>query len=97
MSKADFSLLSSEHEEALLTELQRFPEMVETAARNYEPHQTTYYLRDLANAFHSYYNAVKFLDATEAERNARLALVTATKQVLANGLQLIGVTALEKM
>lgn len=97
VSKADFSLLTGEHEEALLMQLERFPEMVETAASNYEPHQTTYYLRDLANAFHSYYNAVKFLDANEAERNARLALVAATKQVLANGLQLIGVTALEKM
>lgn len=97
LSKADFSHLQSEHEETLLTQLARFPEMLETAARNYEPHQTTYYLRDLANAFHSYYNAVKFLDADEAERNARLALVAATRQVLANGLQLIGVTALEKM
>ena len=97
VSKADFSLLTGEHEETLLTQLARFPEMVETAARNYEPHQTTYYLRDLANAFHSYYNAVKFLDADDAERNARLALIAASKQVLANGLQLIGVTALEKM
>ena len=97
VSQADFSLLKGEHEEILLTQIEKFPEMIETAARNYEPHQTTYYLRDLANAFHSYYNAVKFLDADETERNARLALISATKQVLANGLELIGVTAPEKM
>ena len=80
-----------------MTLLQRFPEVVETAANNYEPHQITYYLRDLATAFHSYYNAVKFLEADTAERDAMLALSRATQQVLKNGLSIIGVGAPEAM
>jgi len=77
--------------------VQRFPEVVENAAENYEPHQITYYLRDLATAFHSYYNAVKFLEAESAERDAMLALTRATQQVLRNGLLIIGVGAPEAM
>ena len=97
IESADFSLLASDHETALMTLLQRFPEIVESAAENYEPHQITYYLRDLATAFHSYYNAVKFLEADTAERDAMLALSRATQQVLKNGLLIIGVGAPEAM
>jgi len=94
---ADFSVLESDHETALMTLLQRFPEVVENAAANYEPHQITYYLRDLATAFHSYYNSVKFLEAEAASRDAILGLSRATQQVLKNGLNIIGVGAPEAM
>ena len=94
---ADFSQLSSEHEQTLLTSLQRFSEIVNAAAANYEPHQITYYLRDLATAFHSYYNTVKFLEAEPAARDAMLALSAAVQQVLKNGLGIIGVGAPETM
>lgn len=97
IKQSDFSLLDAEHELALLTLLQRFPEVVESAASNYEPHQLSYYLRDLATAFHSYYNSSKFLDAEAAQRNAILALCEATKQILANGLNILGVSVREKM
>jgi len=97
IENADFSLLNSEQEIALLTLLQRFPEVIENAAGNYEPHQITYYLRDLATAFHSYYNATKILVAEPAEREAMLALCSATRQVLKNGLTVIGVGAPEAM
>jgi len=97
IQRADFSLLSSDHEQALLTLLQRFSESVNSAATNYEPHQITYYLRDLATAFHSYYNTVKFLEAEPAARDAMLALTAAVQQVLRNGLTIIGVGAPEAM
>lgn len=95
--QSDFSLLSSDHEQSLLILLQRFPEVVQSAADNYEPHQLNYYLRDTATAFHAYYNSIKFLDAEPATREAMLALCQATRQVLANGLSIIGVAALESM
>ena len=97
VTQADFSLLENDHESALLTLLQRFPEVVENAAANFEPHQITYYLRDLATAFHSYYNAVKFLEAQASHRDAMLGLSKATQQVLKNGLTILGVGAPEAM
>ena len=97
IKQADFSLLDSDQENALLALLQRFPEVIESAARQYEPHQLTYFLRDVATAFHSYYNSEKFLDQETSIRNARLALSDATKQILANGLAVIGVAAPESM
>ena len=97
LSESDFSLLDSDNENDLLALLQRFPEVVQKSARDYEPHQLTYYLRDLATAFHSYYNSVKFLDASEPQRKAMLALCAAVRQVLLNGLNIVGVTAPEKM
>lgn len=97
IKSADFSLLNSDHENTLLTLLQKFPELVITAAENYEPHQITYYLRDLATAFHSYYNSAKFLEADEPQRDAMLALCAATRQALKNGLAIIGVGAPESM
>lgn len=94
---ADLSLLNNEQEHTLVALLQRFPEVIESAARSYEPHQMTYFLRDLATAFHSYYNTEKFLDAEASRRDSMLALCTATRQVLANGMAIIGVDAPERM
>jgi arginyl-tRNA synthetase len=94
---ADFSQLNSDQENVLLTLLQRFPELVQTAAVNYEPHQITYYLRDLATALQSYYASTKILDTEDTQRNAMLALCSATRQTLKNGLGIIGVGAPESM
>jgi len=81
----------------LLTALSRYPEVVETAALTYSPHTLAHYLRDLADVFHSYYNARTFLVDEAGLRNARLALVFATRHVIANGLDLLGVWAPESM
>ena len=89
--------LAESHEQDLLKTLARYPEVVETAALSAEPHQLTHYLRELANAFHTYYNAHQFLVADAALRDARLKLILATRQVLHNGLNLIGVSAPETM
>jgi arginyl-tRNA synthetase len=97
IQQADFSLLDSDQENTLLGLLQRFPELVQAAANNYEPHQITYYLRDLATALQSYYAATKILDADVSQRNAMLALCSATQQTLKNGLSIIGVGAPESM
>ncbi len=93
----DYALLKEDHEQALLTSLSRYPEVIEAAALNQEPHVLTHYLRELANDFHTYYNAHKFLIDEAALRDARLQLILATRQVLRNGLNLIGVSAPEKM
>lgn len=93
----DYSPLREAHEQALLTALSRYPEVVEAAALNAEPHLLTHYLRELANDFHTYYNAHKFLIEDAALRDARLQLILAVRQVLRNGLNLLGVGAPEKM
>ncbi|HEY9150861.1 MAG TPA: arginine--tRNA ligase, partial [Gammaproteobacteria bacterium] len=90
-------LLHESHEEALLVNLSRYPEMVEAAALNHEPHHLAHYLRELANEFHTYYNAHQFLVGDPALRNARLNLIQAVRQVLANGLGLLGVSAPDSM
>ncbi len=89
--------LDNEHEQALITTLSRFPEVIEAAALAHEPHQIAYYLRNLANDFHTYYNAHQFIVDEEAVRNARLALISAVRQVISNGLGLLGVKSPEKM
>jgi len=89
--------LTEEHEYLLLKQLSRYPEVIEMAAMNEEPHQLTYYLRDLANDFHSYYNKSKFLVDDEGLRDARVKLIMAVREVLRNGLGLIGVSAPEVM
>lgn len=81
----------------LLQTLSRFPEVVEAAAAAFEPHLVAYYLRDLARDFHAYYNAHPFLSAPPGVRRARLQLIGAVRQVIANGLTLLGVSAPEKM
>jgi len=94
---AELGRLTESHEQALLASLARYPEVVETAALAHEPHQVAYYLRDLANDFHTYYNAHTFLVDDAGLRDARLNLIDATRQVLANGLKLLGVSAPESM
>ena len=89
--------LTEAQEEVLLNELMRFPEVVESAADARGPQLVAGYLRELAAAFHSYYNAVSILVAEEDLRNARMGLCLAVKQVLANGLRLLGVAAPERM
>jgi arginyl-tRNA synthetase len=94
---AELARLDNEHEQILLTELSRYPEIVDSAAANLEPHLLAGWLRELANAFHTYYNSHQFLVEDAALRNARLALVVATRQVLKNGLGLLGLSAPESM
>ena len=89
--------LNEPHEKALIRRVTYYPELLETAARALEPHQLAHYLRDLAGDFHAYYNAHQFLVDDSGLRNARLNLVAATRQVLENGLKLLGVSAPEKM
>lgn len=93
----NISVLTESHEQSLLTGLSRYPEIVENAALNHEPHQVAHFLRDLANDFHTYYNAHQFLVEDSQLRDARLCLIQATQQVLANGLSLLGVSAPESM
>ena len=94
---AGLGALTETHEDALLVNLSRYPEVVESAAFNHEPHLLTHYLRELANDFHTYYNAHTFITDDATLRNARLGLVEATRQVIANGLQLLGVSAPDTM
>ena len=90
--------LGSPHESVLIEALERFPEVVEQAALQREPHRICYYLlEDVANAFHTWYNAEAFLVDDNDLRDARLALVQATGQVVRNGLGLVGVSAPEAM
>jgi len=94
---ASLSRLNESHEQALITRLSRYPEIIEAAALNHEPHQLAHYLRELANDFHTYYNAHQFLVEDAKLRYARLALISAARQVIANGLALLGVSAPEAM
>ena len=89
--------LTETHELALIQRLARYPEVLEAAARDHEPHQLAYYLRELAHDFHAYYGAHVFLVEDAAQRDARLNLIVATRQVIANGLGLLGVSAPEAM
>ena len=90
-------LLDQPHETALISLICRYPEIVEAAAATCEPHQLAYYLRELANGLHSYYNAVQLLCEQEELRCARLCLLEAVRHVLNNGLELLGVSAPESM
>jgi len=96
-ANASLELLTEDHEKEIMSQILRYQEVIESAAINHEPHQIAYYLRDLANAFHTYYNAHQFLIDDEGLRNARLVLIQATRQVLASGLDLLGVSAPESM
>ncbi len=91
------SMLTESHEQALITRLSCFAEVIEASAINYEPHQLAYYLRDLANDLHTYYNAHQFLVDDPNLRNARLVLIAATRQVIKNGSKIIGVSSPEVM
>ncbi|MFA5940506.1 MAG: arginine--tRNA ligase [Sinimarinibacterium sp.] len=97
---ADLTLhrLTNEHEKALLTLLNRYPEMLERAATGYTPHTIVFFLKDIAEALHAYYNMHRFLVEDDPElQAARLALIKATGQVIRNGLAILGVSAPEKM
>ncbi|CDZ77692.1 Arginine--tRNA ligase [Legionella massiliensis] len=90
-------LLVEPQEIALISLLSRYPEVIDASAKSCEPHQLAYYLRELATGLHSYYNAVQLLCEQETLRSARLCLLKAVRQVLRNGLQLIGVSTPESM
>ena len=89
--------LTEDHEQTLLQALGRYTEVVEGAAISHEPHQIAQYLRELAGGFHTYYNAHTFLVEDAALRDARLALIQAIRQVIRNGLGLLGVSAPDRM
>jgi arginyl-tRNA synthetase len=94
---ANAQLLSTEYEQAALNLLGRYPEILEQAAANRAPHTLVHFLRELANALHTYYNAEQFIVTDAKLRNARLALVVGIQQVLRNGLTLLGVSSPESM
>ena len=97
LSSADFALLSAPTELALMSRLADYPEMLSGAAAGLAPHDVAFYLREVSSAFHSYYAAERFLVDDVGLARARLALLAATRQVLRNGLALLGVSAPEKM
>jgi len=97
LKDADLSPLASPQALALMLQLAKYPEMLTAAATDFAPHDVTFYLRELASAYHSYYDAERILVDDEAVKRARLALVAATAQVLHNGLAMLGVSAPQKM
>ncbi len=95
--RASLDLLAEPQERALMTSMSRYPEVIELAANNRAPQNLVHYLRDFANDFHTYYNAHGFIVDDAGLRDARLTLISAARQVLANGLGILGVSAPEKM
>jgi len=93
----NLSLLNETHELALVKSLARYPELIEKSALSEEPHLLAHFLRDLANQLHTYYNAHQFIVDDKNQRNARLNLINATRHVICNGLELLGVSAPETM
>jgi arginyl-tRNA synthetase len=92
LAQTSLEPLQHEREFALCARLAEFPELIRIAARDHAPHALAFFLKDLAGDFHSWYNAERVLVDDEPTRNARLALATATRQVLQNGLSLLGVS-----
>lgn len=97
LADTDLAALAGERDLALCARIAAYPEALETAARDYAPHIVAFYLKDLAADFHSFYNAERILVDDAGVRDARLALVAAVRQTLANGLALLGVSAPETM
>ncbi|HWI82913.1 arginine--tRNA ligase [Ramlibacter sp.] len=97
LKDADLSPLQSAQAQALMLQLARYPEMLAAAAADFAPHDITFYLRELAATYHSYYDAERILVDDEPVKRARLALVAAAAQVLHNGLAMLGVSAPSKM
>ena len=97
IAEMDLSALSDKNAQALIARISEFPETLSVAAKECAPHTLCFYLKDLAGDFHAFYNAERVLVEDEAVRNARLALLLAARQVLRNGLDLLGVSAPEKM
>jgi arginyl-tRNA synthetase len=94
---ADLNLLNNPNEQTLIKQLNRYSGVVEYSALHYEPHTLAYYLRDLAGDFHSYYNNSDFLITDKSLQASRLKLIIATKQIIKNGLTLLGVNAPDEM
>jgi arginyl-tRNA synthetase len=94
---ANLQRLDGPHESAVLTALRSYPEIIALAAANRTPHTLVHFLRELAQAFHTWYNAAQFIVEDGATRNARLALALGVQQVLRNGLALLGASAPETM
>ncbi|HIJ31153.1 MAG TPA: arginine--tRNA ligase, partial [Gammaproteobacteria bacterium] len=92
-----FSRLVEPHEKSLMVAIARYPELLESAALQREPHQIAHYLRDLAHELHTYYNAHHFIVEDQELRNARITLISAARQVFVNGLQILGVSAPQEM
>ncbi len=90
-------LLVESHEKSLMVAISRYPELLESAALQREPHQLAHYLRDLAHELHTYYNAHHFIVEDQGLRNSRIMLISAARQIFANGLALLGVSAPEEM
>ncbi|HAU1200283.1 arginine--tRNA ligase [Legionella pneumophila serogroup 9] len=97
MGLKNLDLLEQQHETTLISLIARYPEVIQSAAASCEPHQLAYYLRELANGLHSYYNAIQLLCEQEQLRCARLCLLESVRQVLNNGLAILGVSAPESM
>jgi len=97
LADADLSLLDSAPAQALMLMLAKYPDMLTGAAADFAPHDVTFYLRELAASYHSYYDSERILVDDEALKRARLALVAATAQVLHNGLAILGVSAPRSM
>ena len=97
LAQVDLSPLASDAALALLRVLGEYPQMLATAAATLAPHDVTFYLRELASAYHSYYDAERVLVDDEPVRLARLALLAAVRQVLQSGLALLGVSAPQQM
>ena len=97
LQQVDLSPLDTPAAQALMLQLAKYPDMLTGAAADFAPHDVTFYLRDLAASYHSYYDAERILVDDEATKLARLALVDATRQVLRNGLAMLGVSAPERM
>ena len=94
---ASLELLNEDHEQELVKVMSGYSDLIARAGAQHEPHQLTYYLRDLAQALHAYYNAHQFIVDDEALRNARLCLIKAAQQIIRNGLDILGVSAPEQM
>ncbi len=97
LSNAPTNWLSNEEEFALIQKLIDYPDTLEAAAKERAPHFLAFYLKDLAGAFHSYYNSTRFLVPEQELKLARMALIVAIQQVIANGLDLLGVSAPNEM
>ena len=97
LGSVDLGTLDTPAAQALMLQLAKYPDMLAAAATDFAPHDVTFYLRELAAAYHSYYDAERILVDDEAVKLARLALIAATAQVLHNGLSVLGVSAPTKM
>ena len=97
LGDVDLSALDSPAAQTLMLQLAKYPDMLTAAAQDFAPHDVTFYLRDLAATYHSYYDAERILVDDEAVKRARLALIAATAQVLHNGLAVLGVSAPSRM